>query len=91
MQVNLVIDDNLLQQAMQVSGLATIPEVIEKALQSLIVPPAPASSEKDESAKPKTRRIGALKGRITIAEDFEVPLPEEIMSAFRGGQPSTEA
>jgi hypothetical protein len=36
MQVNLMIDDNLLQQAMQVSGVATTQEVIERALRMLI-------------------------------------------------------
>lgn len=27
---------------------------------------------------------GALKGKITIAPDFEAPLPDEIVRAFRG-------
>jgi len=37
MQVNLMIDDNLLQQAMQVSGLTTTQEVMERALRSFVV------------------------------------------------------
>lgn len=30
------------------------------------------------------RRPGRLKGRIRIGPDFDEPLPEEILSAFRG-------
>jgi prevent-host-death family protein len=30
------------------------------------------------------RRPDLLKGQIWIAEDFDEPLPEEIMAAFRG-------
>lgn len=30
------------------------------------------------------RKPGRLKGRIRIAPDFDEPLPEEILAAFRG-------
>jgi len=30
------------------------------------------------------RRPGRLKGRIRFAPDFDAPLPEEILAAFRG-------
>lgn len=30
------------------------------------------------------RRFGALKGKIQIADDFDAPLPEEILAAFEG-------
>jgi prevent-host-death family protein len=33
------------------------------------------------------RQPGLLKGQIWISEDFEDPLPEEIMAAFRGERP----
>jgi prevent-host-death family protein len=33
------------------------------------------------------RQPGFLKGQIWISEDFEDPLPEEIMAAFRGERP----
>jgi len=33
------------------------------------------------------RQPGLLKGKIWIAEDFDDPLPEEIMAAFRGERP----
>ena len=33
------------------------------------------------------RKPGLMKGKIWIAEDFDDPLPEEIMAAFRGERP----
>jgi prevent-host-death family protein len=33
------------------------------------------------------RQPGLMKGKIWIAEDFDEPLPEEIMAAFRGERP----
>ena len=30
------------------------------------------------------RKPGRLKGRIRVASDFDAPLPEEILAAFRG-------
>ena len=37
--------------------------------------------------KREPRQPGLLKGRIWIADDFDEPLPEEIMAAFRGECP----
>ena len=34
--------------------------------------------------QPVSRRPGRLKGKIKIAVDFDSPLPEKIVSAFRG-------
>lgn len=33
--------------------------------------------------KPK-RRLGVLKGKIKIANDFDAPLPEDILGSFEG-------
>jgi prevent-host-death family protein len=33
----------------------------------------------------KRRRPGRLRNRISIGPDFDEPLPEEILAAFRGG------
>ena len=30
------------------------------------------------------RKLGTLKGRVWIADDFDAPLPEELLSAFEG-------
>jgi len=35
-------------------------------------------------AVPAPRRMGLLKGKIKIAEDFDAPLPEEILRQFEG-------
>jgi prevent-host-death family protein len=37
--------------------------------------------------KPKKVRLGLMKGRIKIPEDFDAPLPEEILAAFEGNEP----
>lgn len=36
------------------------------------------------SSKPK-KRLGLLEGKLTIPDDFDDPLPPEILSAFEGG------
>ena len=38
-------------------------------------------------AKLKRRRPGLMRGEIWIADDFDAPLPESILSAFRGERP----
>jgi prevent-host-death family protein len=35
----------------------------------------------------KKRVPGSLKGQIWMAPDFDAPLPEEILAAFRGERP----
>ena len=32
----------------------------------------------------KKRQFGRLKGKVKISEDFDVPLPEEILVSFEG-------
>ncbi|MES2823903.1 MAG: type II toxin-antitoxin system Phd/YefM family antitoxin [Pseudomonadota bacterium] len=34
--------------------------------------------------QPQVRKPGALKGKMRIAEDFDMPLPEDISAAFEG-------
>ena len=31
-----------------------------------------------------TRRFGGLKGKIRIADDFDAPLPDDVIAAFEG-------
>ncbi len=33
---------------------------------------------------PAKRRLGALKGRVRVAADFDAPLPAELLAAFEG-------
>lgn len=34
--------------------------------------------------QPKQRKIGILKGKIHIAEDFDSPLPDDLLDGFEG-------
>ena len=36
-----------------------------------------------EPVKPK-RRFGGLKGKVQIAEDFDAPLPDDVLASFEG-------
>jgi prevent-host-death family protein len=42
---------------------------------------------KAKTKKRIDRRPGQLKGKIWIGPDFDDPLPEEILAAFRGEKP----
>ncbi len=35
----------------------------------------------------KKKRLGLLKGRISVPDDFNVPLPDEVLATFEGRQP----
>ena len=35
----------------------------------------------------KKKRLGLLKGKIRVAEDFNAPLPDEVLASFEGHQP----
>jgi prevent-host-death family protein len=35
-------------------------------------------------ARPRARRLGLLEGRIHIADDFDAPLPEDVIKIFEG-------
>ena len=35
--------------------------------------------------RPPARKLGALRGRIRMSNDFDAPLPDEILEAFEGG------
>ncbi len=36
------------------------------------------------SREKKKRRLGVLKGKIKISEDFDTPLPDDILNSFEG-------
>jgi len=58
MRTNIVIDDDLMQKALQVSGCKTKKDVVELALRELII----ANSRMD---------LSELKGKITFAEGYD--------------------
>lgn len=37
--------------------------------------------------KSRGRRIGALKGKLVLPEDFDAPLPDALLDAFEGRHP----
>ena len=37
-------------------------------------------------ALPHQNRLGLMKGKIKMAEDFDAPLPDDIQDAFEGGR-----
>lgn len=39
------------------------------------------------SAPSRKKTFGLLKGRIGIGEDFDAPLPQEVLAEFEGGKP----
>jgi prevent-host-death family protein len=39
-----------------------------------------------EPEKKKTRPLGMDRGRIWIADDFDAPLPDDLLAAFYGGE-----
>jgi prevent-host-death family protein len=36
----------------------------------------------------RRRKLGAMKGQIRIADDFDAPLPDEVLAAFVGKVPA---
>ena len=46
----------------------------------------PAEEDLARRAEARRRMFGRLRGQATIAEDFDAPLPEEILKDFEGGE-----
>ena len=40
-----------------------------------------------ETEKPVRRQPGGWEGKVWMSDDFDAPLPEEILAAFRGERP----
>jgi prevent-host-death family protein len=34
---------------------------------------------------PKKRRLGLFKGQLDVPDDFDAPLPEDVLASFEGG------
>jgi hypothetical protein len=45
----------------------------------------PAEASRSRKAEARRLMFGRLHGKATIAEDFDAPLPDEILSDFEGG------
>ncbi len=44
----------------------------------------PDSTSDDDAAAATQRRLGGWKGRVWIADDFDAPLPDDLLDAFEG-------
>lgn len=40
-------------------------------------------------AKERGRKLGMFRGKFTVPDDFDAPLPEEILDAFEGNEKRT--
>ena len=45
----------------------------------------PAGADRARKAEARRSMFGRLQGKATIADDFDAPLPEEILRDFEGG------
>jgi hypothetical protein len=53
----------------------------------IVLFPSAEAAEVDHARRVEARKrmFGRLRGQATIAEDFDAPLPEEILREFEGG------
>lgn len=42
------------------------------------------------NATPPKRKLGTLKGKVQMSEDFDAPLPDEILKLFEGSDGSSD-
>jgi len=35
-------------------------------------------------AEPRRKRLGLLRGKLAVPDDFDAPLPEDVLAAFEG-------
>ncbi len=70
---------------------AELPALIERASAGeevvIVVNGKPAACLVAARAPLEPRRPGRLAGKIWIADDFDAPLPESVLSGFRGEAP----
>lgn len=45
----------------------------------------PAAATRRRNAEARRRMFGRLQGKATIADDFDAPLPDDILADFEGG------
>jgi len=71
-----------------VTELRGVVEVILRPARAAAPPPAAsAGGDASGAAAPSTkpeRMLGSLRGALVVPEDFDDPLPEEILRAFEG-------
>ncbi|MFO1291814.1 MAG: type II toxin-antitoxin system VapB family antitoxin [Rubrivivax sp.] len=71
MRSNIVLDDALLQQAMELSGARTKPKAVQIALEELV-------------ARHRSRQLGRLRGKPLIAPEYDVRAVRRAMGGSPG-------
>jgi hypothetical protein len=73
------------------SETVRIPELspfVGKKVQIIVVEDEPAAARNDEppnGTEPVPgRKLGSLRGRLVVPDDFDDPLPDELLRAFEG-------
>lgn len=53
----------------------------------IVLFPAGSGAEDDRAARAEARQrlFGSLRGRATLSDDFDAPLPEDVLRDFEGG------
>jgi hypothetical protein len=51
----------------------------------IVLMPADAAVDWARRVEARKRMFGRLQGQITIADDFDAPLPDEVLREFEGG------
>lgn len=69
-----VLDDHTVQ----------FPEEVPTGEVEVIVLIPAGSSAGHAAVRPSARLFGALRGAITVADDFDAPLPESVLRDFEG-------
>ena len=66
------------------SDVLRIPELLSlvgRTVEVIIVDDTPSAAE---LASPRVPRLGTLRGLVEVPDDFDAPLPEDVLRAFEG-------
>jgi hypothetical protein len=66
------------------SDVLRIPELLPLVGRTVEVIIVEDESSAAQVASPRTPRLGTLRGMVEVPEDFDAPLPEELLRAFEG-------
>ena len=80
-RANLVLDEQLLEETLRLSGERTYSKAVDRAL-SEFVRRAKAGRILDLAV---ARPIGLARGQFTVPDSFLEPLPDDVIESFEGG------
>lgn len=66
----------------------TLPQLVKRAAEGEVIliggDGAPKAALTSPTAIRRAKRIGILAGKLTVPDDFDAPLPDDLLSAFEG-------